>query len=101
MTLSKRIKELEDDQLEEFIDIWAERKSKDYVKVERLGQANDKGRDVVGFVTSARHEGEWDLFNKSRDHDATRPRVLLPIENPVETIRKVVLALSIGLTNWY
>ncbi|TBY68945.1 hypothetical protein E0H51_31545 [Rhizobium leguminosarum bv. viciae] len=66
MSLSKRIKELEDDQLEEFVDIWAERKSKDYVKVERLGQANDKGRDVVGFVTSARHEGEWDLFQCKR-----------------------------------
>lgn len=64
--LSQSIKELASDELEEFVEIWAERKSKDYVQVERVGQANDKGRDIVGFVTKARHEGEWDLFQCKR-----------------------------------
>jgi hypothetical protein len=63
---SKRITELASDQLEEFVEIWAERKSKDYVQVDRVGQANDKGRDVVGFVTKDRHEGDWDLFQCKR-----------------------------------
>jgi len=68
MSVAKRISELEDDELEEFIDIWAERRSKDkaYFLVERFGRANDKGRDVVGFLTSARHEGEWDVFQCKR-----------------------------------
>jgi hypothetical protein len=64
--LSQSIKELPSDQLEEFVEIWAERKSKDYLQVERVGQANDKGRDVIGFVTKARHEGAWDLFQCKR-----------------------------------
>ncbi|MGO4355160.1 ABC-three component system protein [Rhizobium sp. RAF36] len=61
-----RLTEIDDDQLEDFIDIWAEKKSKDYVMVERLGSANDKGRDVVGFLSSSRHEGEWDLYQCKR-----------------------------------
>ncbi|MFH0302965.1 hypothetical protein AAFX91_38565 [Bradyrhizobium sp. 31Argb] len=44
-----RIQELDDSQLEEFVDLWASQKSKLYVSVERVGGANDKGRDVIGF----------------------------------------------------
>jgi hypothetical protein len=63
---STRIVELEDDELEEFVEIYAERKSKDYVEVERIGAANDKGRDVIGFLSRNRHEGEWDLYQCKR-----------------------------------
>lgn len=55
---STRIVALEDDELEEFVELYAERKSKDYVEVRRVGAANDKGRDIIGFLSPARHEGE-------------------------------------------
>ncbi|POR42422.1 ABC-three component system protein [Methylobacterium sp. V23] len=61
-----RIKELEDDELEEFIELWCERVGAGYHLVERIGQANDKGRDVVGFVTAAKHEGPWHLYQCKR-----------------------------------
>ncbi|AMB44071.1 ABC-three component system protein [Methylobacterium sp. AMS5] len=65
-SLAITLKELEDDQLEEFIELFAERIGTGYVAVHRLGQANDKGRDVVGFLTEAKHEGPWHLYQCKR-----------------------------------
>ncbi|PRD43122.1 hypothetical protein C5748_13020 [Phyllobacterium phragmitis] len=70
-----RIVELEDNELEEFVEIYAERKSKDYVEVERVGAANDKGRDVIGFLSRARHEGEWDLYQCKRKTRGSKLRI--------------------------
>ena len=42
-SLAIRLTELDDTELEQFIEIWVETKSRDYVRVERLGAANDKG----------------------------------------------------------
>ncbi|WP_199084529.1 ABC-three component system protein [Bosea sp. ASV33] len=70
-----RIVELEDDELEEFVEIFAERKSKDYVEVERIGGANDKGRDVIGFLSRSRHEGDWDLYQCKRKTRGSKLRV--------------------------
>jgi hypothetical protein len=61
-----RLQEIDDSELEQFIEIWIERRSKRYVHVERIGAANDKGRDVIGFLTDRKHEGEWDLFQCKR-----------------------------------
>jgi hypothetical protein len=52
---------MEDSELEEFCRQFAERRS-GYFEVKRFGGAGDKGRDVVGFCTSARHDGEWDNY---------------------------------------
>jgi len=65
-SLAISLKELEDDQLEEFIELFVERIGEGYVAVHRLGQANDKGRDVVGFLTDAKHEGAWHLYQSKR-----------------------------------
>jgi hypothetical protein len=65
-SLAIRIQELDDDQLEEFVDLWATQKSKLYTSVERVGGANDKGRDVIGFLSRERHEGEWHLYQCKR-----------------------------------
>jgi hypothetical protein len=61
-----RLQEIDDAELEQFIEIWVERRSKRYVCVERIGAANDKGRDVIGFLTDQKHEGQWDLFQCKR-----------------------------------
>lgn len=65
-SLAISLKELEDDQLEEFIELFVERIGEGYVAVHRLGQANDKGRDVVGFLTDAKHEAAWHLYQSKR-----------------------------------
>jgi len=70
-----RIVELEDDQLEESVEIYAERKSKDYVEVERVGAPNDKGRDGIGFLSRARHEGGWDLYQCKRKTRGSKLRM--------------------------
>ena len=65
-SLAIRLKELEDEPLEEFIELFADRIGEGYVAVHRMGQANDKGRDVVGFLTDAKHEGPWHLYQCKR-----------------------------------
>jgi hypothetical protein len=52
---------MKDDELEQFCRRWVERKA-GYFEVKRFGGSGDLGRDVVGFVTSQRHEGEWDNY---------------------------------------
>jgi len=64
--LAIRLQELDDADLEEFIELWVDRKSNQYVRVERLGAANDKGRDVIGFLSDRSHEGPWDLYQCKR-----------------------------------
>lgn len=46
-SLAVRLMEIDDTQLEEFIEVWVERRSQQYDRIERTGAANDKGRDVV------------------------------------------------------
>ncbi|MBN9489824.1 MAG: hypothetical protein J0H44_21515 [Alphaproteobacteria bacterium] len=65
-SLAVRLMEIDATQLEEFIELWVERRSAQYDRIERIGAANDKGRDVIGFLTSARHEGPWHLFQCKR-----------------------------------
>ncbi|MBB3946979.1 hypothetical protein GGQ73_002943 [Rhizobium skierniewicense] len=69
--LAVKIQELDDKLLEEFIDIWLTRKATKYLRVETLGKANDKGRDVVGFCSDDLHEADWDLYQcKRKTHGA-------------------------------
>jgi hypothetical protein len=64
--LAIRLQEIDDAELEEFIELWIERRSQRYIRVERIGAANDKGRDVVGFSSDRGHEGPWDLYQCKR-----------------------------------
>lgn len=52
---------MKDDELESFCRAWVEKKA-DYFEVKRFGGSGDLGRDVVGFVSAKRHEGDWDNF---------------------------------------
>ncbi|MDV3251132.1 hypothetical protein DevBK_07315 [Devosia sp. BK] len=65
-SLAVRLTEIDDSELEQFIELWVEKKSEVYHRVERIGAANDKGRDVIGFLTSQRHEGAWHLYQCKR-----------------------------------
>ncbi len=50
---------LDDDELERFVRDWVARKEGSYFECVRFSGAGDLGRDVVGFLSSARHEGDW------------------------------------------
>jgi C-terminal domain 6 of the ABC-three component (ABC-3C) systems len=57
-----QITALPDERLEAFVSDWLARRTRDYFAHERWSGAGDMGRDVVGYVTSQRHEGEWHNF---------------------------------------
>lgn len=63
-SLAVRLQELDNGQLDEFVDLWATQKSSQYVSVERIGGASDKAQDVIGFLTPS--EGPWHLFQCKR-----------------------------------
>ena len=57
-----RIRALEDERLEAFVKDWLDRRTRDYVETQRWSGPGDMGRDVVGYATPHRHEGDWDNF---------------------------------------
>lgn len=57
-----QISTLPDERLEALISDWIARKTNIYHSHERWSGPGDMGRDVVGYVTAKRHEGEWDNF---------------------------------------
>lgn len=70
---------MDDDELEQFCRQWVEGLS-NYHEVRRFAGTGDKGRDVVGFVTKARHEGPWDNYQcKQYRVKLSQPEGLLAI----------------------
>ncbi|MGL9620222.1 hypothetical protein QRQ56_19575 [Bradyrhizobium sp. U531] len=56
------IRALNDERLEAFVKDWVSRRTRDYVETQRWSGPGDMGRDVVGYATPYRHEGDWDNF---------------------------------------
>ena len=65
-SLAVRLEEIDSSELHEFIELWVECKSQQYVRIERVGAANDKGRDVICYSSKLKHEGPWDLYQCKR-----------------------------------
>jgi hypothetical protein len=77
--LAIRLQEIGDAELEEFVEQWLDRKAGRFVQVLRIGAANDKGRDVIGFLSDCRHEGPWELYQckrKTRDKKLGVPEAM-------------------------
>lgn len=62
LSYSRNILAMEDKELEVFVHRWVARQIKKYPDHHLFGNANDLGRDAVGFRTLNRHEGEWDNY---------------------------------------
>lgn len=59
----KRIEIFSPEEWEEFTSEWLELKKKVYCEIERLGGANDKGRDVVAYITDKNNpKHSWDFL---------------------------------------
>lgn len=57
-----QISTLTDERLEALISDWLGRRTRHYHSRERWSGPGDLGRDVVGYLTPQRHEGDWDNF---------------------------------------
>ncbi len=77
-----RLRQLDDDLLEGVVEIFADRIKVGYVAVHRMGQADDKGCDVVGFLTPAKQGGPQYLYQCKRMTYRSAPGV-----SEVQTIR--------------
>lgn len=58
----RQILALKDDELEKLVREWAECQKPKYHSTQRKAGSGDLGRDVVGFYTPQKHEGEWDNY---------------------------------------
>jgi hypothetical protein len=55
----RQVLALNDSQLEQFVRDWMEAKKQKYVEVVSFTGSGDMGRDVVGFLSNKKHEGDW------------------------------------------
>jgi len=53
---------LDDVQLEKLVREWVAQQKGKYDLVKRFAGAGDMGRDVVGFYSKSKHDGEWDNY---------------------------------------
>lgn len=81
---------LDDVQLEAFVRDWVGVKTSTYFEVTGFSGPGDMGRDVVGFISSKRHEGDW--HNYQCKQYGTR----LPTANAYREIGKILYHASQG-----
>lgn len=62
LSYGRNILAMEDKELEVFVHRWVARQIKKYPDHHLFGNANDLGRDAVGFRSVLRHDGEWDNY---------------------------------------
>lgn len=87
----KRIEIFSPEEWEEFTSEWLELKKRVYCEIERLGGANDKGRDVVAYITDKNNpKHSWDCY-QCKHYD----KPLYPTDVYVE-IAKIVYYTSVG-----
>ena len=55
----RQVLALSDSELEQFVRDWIDAKKPKYSEVESFTGSGDLGRDVVGFLSDKRHEGDW------------------------------------------
>lgn len=58
----RQILSLKDDELEKLVRQWADSQKPLYHSIQRKAGSGDLGRDVVGYYSPQRHEGEWDNY---------------------------------------
>jgi ABC-3C protein len=80
----RQVLSLTDEELERFVRDWVGCKGKSYFECARFSGAGDMGRDVVGFLSTARHEGDWHNY-QCKQYGKT-----LPTESGIREIGKVL-----------
>jgi len=82
---------LDDKGLERFTRDWVSLKKGEYFEIQTFAGAQDLGRDVVGFITPARHEGDWHNYQCKQ---YTKHR--LPLSEGLNELGKVLYYASRG-----
>jgi hypothetical protein len=86
----RQILSLDDNELERFVRDWVERRVASYVECARFSGPGDLGRDVVGFLSKARHEGDWHNY-QCKQYGKT-----LPTEDGIREIGKILYNAYLG-----
>lgn len=86
----REVLSLTDVELEKFTRDWVDAKKQSYHEVTRFAGAGDMGRDVVGFLSSSRHEGEWHNY-QCKQYSKT-----LPTETALNEIGKILYFSFLG-----
>jgi len=86
----RQLLSLKDDELERFVRDWVERNNSSYVECSRFSGSGDMGRDIVGFLSSSRHEGEWHNY-QCKQYGKT-----LPTEDGIREIGKLLYYSYMG-----
>jgi hypothetical protein len=81
---------LDDTQLELFVRDWVNVKSSTYVSVARFSGSGDLGRDVVGFLSTKKHEGPW------HNYQCKQYAKRLPTETAIHEIGKILYYAFMG-----
>lgn len=84
ISYERHILSLSDEELERFVRQWVERKAATYLECTRFSGPGDLGRDVVGFLSPKRHEGEWHNY-QCKQYSKT-----LPTEDGIREIGKIL-----------
>jgi hypothetical protein len=75
---------LNDDELESFVREWVGHKRTIYEEVTSFGGAGDLGRDVVGFISKNRHEGDW------HNYQCKQYKTSLPTDKSILEVGKIL-----------
>lgn len=59
---NRQILALDDVKLEKLVREWGDQQKAKYDLVKRFAGAGDMGRDVVGFYSHSKHDGDWDNY---------------------------------------
>ncbi len=86
----RHILALNDVELEKLVREWAEQQKSKYHLVKRFAGAGDMGRDVVGFYTELKHEGNWDNYQCKQYNKA------LPTDQGMLEIGKILYFSFLG-----
>lgn len=75
---------LDDYELESFVREWVDHKKAIYEEVTSFGGAGDLGRDVVGFLSKNKHEGDW------HNYQCKQYKTSLPTDKSILEVGKIL-----------
>lgn len=68
-----RLYDYSDIEWEEFIEEWLDIKKDDYIEIEQIGGAGDKGRDVIAYINKDKPNFQWDCYQCKHYDKAITP----------------------------
>lgn len=71
-----RLYDYSDKEWEKFIEEWLDIKKEDYIEIEQIGGAGDKGRDVIAYINRDKPNFKWDCYQCKHYDKAITPTTI-------------------------